>query len=39
MADSEEGLEIMSLWGHQGYTEVDESVYDQIAEYTEIAAQ
>ena len=39
MADSEEGLEIMSLWSHEGYTEVDESVYDQISEYTEIAAQ
>ena len=29
----------MSLWSHQGYDEVDESVYDQIKEYTEIAAQ
>lgn len=39
MGETEEGLEIMSLWSHQGYTEVDESVYDQIKEYTEIAAQ
>lgn len=39
LPETEEGLEIMSLWGHQGYDEVDESVYDQIKEYTEIAAQ
>lgn len=39
LAETEEGLEIMSLWSHQGYDEVDESVYDQIKEYTEIAAQ
>lgn len=39
MGDTEEGLEIMSLWSHLGYTEVDEAIYDQIKEYTEIAAQ
>lgn len=39
MGDTEAGLDIMSLWSHQGYTEVDEATYDQIKEYTEIAAQ
>ena len=39
MADSDEGKEIMSLWGHVGYTEADESVYDTVEKYTQIAAQ
>ena len=39
MAETEEGRDIMSLWSHMGYTEVDESVYDTIEAYTEIAAQ
>lgn len=37
MADDEEGAEAMSMWGHLGYTEVDESAYDTIEEYTEKA--
>ncbi|MGX7107792.1 phosphate/phosphite/phosphonate ABC transporter substrate-binding protein [Hutsoniella sourekii] len=39
MADSEEGKEIMSLWGHVGYTEAKEESYDTVQEYTAIAAQ
>lgn len=39
MAESEEGQEIMSLWGHRGYTEAEESAYDTVEEYTKIASQ
>lgn len=39
MAETEEGQEIMSLWGHKGYTEAEESAYDTVEEYTKIAAQ
>ena len=39
MKNDEEGQEAMSLWGHLGYEEVDESVYDTVKEYTERAAE
>lgn len=39
MANDEEGAEAMSLWGHKGYTEVDEAAYDTIEDYTEKAAE
>lgn len=39
MADDEEGKEAMSLWGHTGYGEADESVYDTIEAYTDKAAE
>lgn len=39
MANDEEGKEAMSLWSHEGYTEVDESAYDTIEEYTKMAAE
>lgn len=39
MADDEEGAEAMSLWGHTGYGEVDESAYDTIEAYTDLAAE
>ncbi len=38
MANDEEGAEAMSMWSHLGYTEVDESAYDTIEEYTEKAS-
>ena len=38
MANDDEGAEAMSLWGHKGYTEVDEGAYDTIEEYTEKAS-
>ena len=39
MADDEEGKEAMSLWGHTGYGEADESAYDTIEAYTDKAAE
>ena len=39
MADDEEGKEAMSLWGHTGYGESDESAYDTIEAYTDKAAE
>ncbi len=39
MASTEEGLEIMSCWGHTGYVEADESAYDATAKYIEKAAE
>lgn len=39
MANDEDGKEAMSLWNHEGYTEVDESAYDTIAEYTQMATE
>lgn len=39
MADDEEGKEVMSLWGHTGYGEADESAYDTIEAYTDKAAE
>lgn len=39
MADDEEGAAAMSMWSHLGYTEADESVYDTVRDYTEIAAE
>lgn len=39
MASEEEGLEIMSTWGHTGYVESDETAYDTIAAYIEAAAE
>lgn len=38
MAADEEGLAIMSSWGHTGYVESDEAAYDSIAAYMEKAA-
>ena len=38
-ADDEEGKEAMSLWGHTGYGEADESAYDTIEAYTDKAAE
>ena len=37
MANDEEGKEAMSLWGHTGYGEADESAYDTIEAYTDKA--
>ena len=39
MTESDEGKEIMSLWGHIGYTEAKEEAYDTVEQYTQIAAQ
>ena len=39
MANDEEGKEAMSLWGHTGYGEADESAYDTIEAYTDKAAE
>ena len=39
MKNDEEGAEAMNLWGHKGYTEVTESAYDTIRDYTEMAAE
>lgn len=39
MANDEEGKEAMSLWGHTGYGEADESAYDTIEVYTDKAAE
>lgn len=39
MANDEEGKEAMSLWGHTGYGEADESAYDTIQAYTDKAAE
>ena len=39
MADDEKGKEAMSLWGHTGYGEADESAYDTIEAYTDKAAE
>lgn len=39
MASDEEGLEIMSAWGHTGYVESDEAAYDTTAEYIEAAGE
>ena len=39
MADDEQGKEAMSLWGHTGYGEADESAYDTIEAYTDKAAE
>ena len=39
MADDEEGKEAMSLWGHTGDGEADESAYDTIEAYTDKAAE
>ena len=38
MKDDAEGADAMSMWGHLGYTEAEESVYDTIEEYTEKAS-
>ena len=39
MKNDEEGAEAMTLWSHQGYTEVTESAYDTIRDYTEMATE
>lgn len=39
MANDEKGKEAMSLWGHTGYGEADESAYDTIEAYTDKAAE
>ena len=39
MANDEDGAEAMTLWNHLGYTEVSESAYDTIRDYTEKAAE
>ena len=39
MKDDAEGADAMSMWGHLGHTEADESVYDTIEEYTEKASR
>lgn len=39
MKNDEEGAEAMTLWSHKGYTEVTESAYDTIRDYTEMAAE
>lgn len=39
MANDEEGKEAMSLWGHTGYGEADESAYDTIEAYTDKSAE
>lgn len=39
MADDEEGAAAMAMWSHLGYTEVEESVYDTVRDYTELAAE
>lgn len=39
MKNDDEGVEAMSLWGHQGYEEAADSAYDTIREYTEKAAE
>ena len=39
MANDEEGKEALSLWGHTGYGEADESAYDTIEAYTDKAAE
>ena len=39
MANDEEGAEAMTLWGHKGYTEVDEGAYYTIEDYTAKAAE
>ena len=38
MAADEEGLKIMSAWGHTGYVPAMEADYDTIAEYIDLAA-
>ena len=37
MAEDERGKDAMSLWGHKGYTDVSETAYDTIDEYTQKA--
>lgn len=39
MKNDEEGREAMALWGHKGYEEADEAVYDTVKEYTDKAAE
>lgn len=39
MASDEEGLKIMSAWGHTGYVVADDSAYDTIEEYIESAGE
>ena len=39
MKNDEEGAEAMTLWSHRGYTEVTESAYDTIRDYTEMATE
>lgn len=39
MADDEEGAAAMTMWSHLGYTEADESTYNTVRDYTEIAAE
>ena len=39
MAADEEGLQIMSTWSHTGYVPANESEYDTIAKYIELAAE
>ncbi len=39
MASDEEGLDIMSAWGHTGYVVADESAYDTIESYIAIAGE
>lgn len=35
----EEGQEAMNMWSHKGYTEVDETAYDTMQEYIDLAAE
>ena len=37
MAEDERGKDAMALWGHKGYTDVSETAYDTIDEYTQKA--
>jgi len=39
MASEEEGLAIMSAWGHTGYVTANESAYDTIEKYIESAGE
>lgn len=39
MSQDELGLDTMSMWGHKGYVEANESNYDTIADYAQKAAE
>ena len=39
LPETEEGRQIMSLWGHVGYTDTDEAIYDSVEAYIEAAGR
>ena len=39
MPNDEEGKDAMTLWGHTGYVEADESAYDTMQSYIDKASE